>query len=239
MRPIIDRSPRPLAVSAWQSAQALQAPGATFDLLIRDGRILDGTGNPWLRVDIGIRGDRIVAMGRARGPLAAATVIDAEGPLRHPRLHRPHSHAGPPGSRPRLKQGRPLLAQASPRCSSTRTAAARWTLAAQRAALRGEGHRRQRRALRAARLGAPRRAEHVGSRPHAGGNGDDGGHHPPGMGPARSACRAASTTRPELLEDRRGDRAWPRSRRSSAASTRATSATRPTTPSASWRPSTR
>jgi dihydroorotase/N-acyl-D-amino-acid deacylase len=34
-----------------------------FDLLIRNGRIYDGAGNPWYQADIGIRGDRIVAIG--------------------------------------------------------------------------------------------------------------------------------------------------------------------------------
>lgn len=35
-----------------------------FDLLIRGGRIIDGTGNPWYLGDVGIQGDRIVAVGR-------------------------------------------------------------------------------------------------------------------------------------------------------------------------------
>lgn len=39
-----------------------------FDLLITNGRIVDGSGNPWFRADLGIEGDRIRAIGR----LAAA-----------------------------------------------------------------------------------------------------------------------------------------------------------------------
>src|SRR5437867_1950596 len=35
-----------------------------YDLLLRSGKIVDGTGNPWFRGDIAIRGDRIVAVGR-------------------------------------------------------------------------------------------------------------------------------------------------------------------------------
>ena len=35
-----------------------------FDVVIRNGRIVDGTGNPWFRGDVAIRGDRIVAVGR-------------------------------------------------------------------------------------------------------------------------------------------------------------------------------
>ena len=39
---------------AGLSAQSPQQ----FDILIRNGRVLDGTGNPWYRADIGISGDR-------------------------------------------------------------------------------------------------------------------------------------------------------------------------------------
>ena len=54
---------------------AAQAP-PQFDLLIKNGRVLDGTGNPWSRADIGITGDRIRAMGTLTGA-TAKTVIDA------------------------------------------------------------------------------------------------------------------------------------------------------------------
>jgi len=51
-----------------------------FDLLITGGRILDGTGNPWFRADIGVRGDRIVAMGNLSAS-RADRVIYADGLL--------------------------------------------------------------------------------------------------------------------------------------------------------------
>ena len=59
-------------------AQESSAPSAAFDVIIRNGRIIDGAGNPWFRGDLGIRGGRIAAI----GPLekaAATRVIDATG----------------------------------------------------------------------------------------------------------------------------------------------------------------
>ncbi len=49
-----------------------------FDLLITGGRVVDGSGNPWVQTDIGIRGDRIVARGKLAGH-PARRVIDATG----------------------------------------------------------------------------------------------------------------------------------------------------------------
>jgi N-acyl-D-amino-acid deacylase len=47
-----------------------------LDLKITNGRILDGTGSPWFRGDIGVRGDTIVAIGELDA-VTAATTIDA------------------------------------------------------------------------------------------------------------------------------------------------------------------
>ena len=63
-----------------------------YDLVIRQGRIVDGTGNPWFRGDLAIRGDRIVAMGhlpRAR----AVREIDAQGLVVAPGFIDMHSHS--------------------------------------------------------------------------------------------------------------------------------------------------
>jgi N-acyl-D-amino-acid deacylase len=53
-----------------------QENSPAFDVLIRNGHILDGSGNPWYAGDIGVRGDRIAAIGKF-GTSSAATVIDA------------------------------------------------------------------------------------------------------------------------------------------------------------------
>ncbi len=54
------------------------SPGrvARFDLLIRHARIVNGTGNPWYRGDVGVSGDRIMAIG-SFDPADATRVIDA------------------------------------------------------------------------------------------------------------------------------------------------------------------
>jgi N-acyl-D-amino-acid deacylase len=51
---------------------------APYDVIIRNGRIIDGTGSPWVSGDVAIRGDRIVAIGRL-GKASAKRVIDASG----------------------------------------------------------------------------------------------------------------------------------------------------------------
>jgi N-acyl-D-amino-acid deacylase len=55
---------------------ATVAGNETFDVLITNGRIVDGTGAPWFRADIGIIGDRIAAIGQLAGR-EAKTRIDA------------------------------------------------------------------------------------------------------------------------------------------------------------------
>jgi N-acyl-D-amino-acid deacylase len=58
---------------------ALLAQTPTYDLLIRNGRVVDGSGNPWTYADVGIVGDRIVYVGRAAKDVSAKRVIDASG----------------------------------------------------------------------------------------------------------------------------------------------------------------
>jgi N-acyl-D-amino-acid deacylase len=69
-----------VSVALWftasPSGQAAQGRAARFDVLITNGRIVDGTGAPWFRGDLGISGDRIAAIGTLSGA-SAATTIDA------------------------------------------------------------------------------------------------------------------------------------------------------------------
>lgn len=61
--------PRPARVAllllpfALVGACTRPAAETTLDLVIRNARVIDGTGSPWYRADVGIRGDQIVAIG--------------------------------------------------------------------------------------------------------------------------------------------------------------------------------
>ena len=46
---------------------AAVSPAQEFDLILENTRIVDGMGNPWYRGDIGIKGDRIAAVGNLHG----------------------------------------------------------------------------------------------------------------------------------------------------------------------------
>ena len=71
-----------IAVTACSRSAPVTAPAATsasYDVVIENGRIVDGTGAAWFYGDIGVRGDRIAAV-TPRGMLrnvTAATRIDA------------------------------------------------------------------------------------------------------------------------------------------------------------------
>lgn len=64
--------------SAGSRVLVPQTPVADVDLLIRNGRILDGTGSPWVIGDVAITGDRIAAIGRLGG-MTSRDTIDATG----------------------------------------------------------------------------------------------------------------------------------------------------------------
>src|ERR1041384_4628556 len=52
---------------------------AQYDVLIRNGRVIDGAGNPWVYADVAITGDRIVFVGHAPADATAKRTIDAKG----------------------------------------------------------------------------------------------------------------------------------------------------------------
>jgi len=61
-----------------QNTLVTEARGAEFDLIIRNGRLIDGSGGPGHDADIAIEGDRIAKIGNLKAA-SAARVIDAHG----------------------------------------------------------------------------------------------------------------------------------------------------------------
>ncbi len=73
-------------------ARAQQASSPEYDLMIRGGRIIDGTGNPWFSGDVAIQEGRIVDVG-AIGDASADREIDATGLVVAPGFIDLHGHS--------------------------------------------------------------------------------------------------------------------------------------------------
>lgn len=67
------------------------ATAQQYDLLIRNGRIVDGTGNPWYEADLAIKDGKIAAIGRL-ADVQAAQVIDARRQIVAPGFIDVHTH---------------------------------------------------------------------------------------------------------------------------------------------------
>ena len=79
-----------LASGVWAGLPAAQV--APYDLVLRNARIVDGTGSPWFRADVGIRGDTIARIAPSiDGP--ASRTIDVGQQVVAPGFIDIHSHA--------------------------------------------------------------------------------------------------------------------------------------------------
>src|SRR6266542_4083410 len=93
-----------LAAALLVAACATTPKPAPLDLKITNARIVDGTGAPWYRGDVGVRGDTIVSIGDLSSTPAAATLdahdnvvapgfIDLLGQSQYSVLRDPHVEA--------------------------------------------------------------------------------------------------------------------------------------------------
>lgn len=84
-----------LVAGLWSLSSILPPVAAadpSYDLVIRQGTIVDGSGNPWFRGDVGIQGERITALGQIP-PEAGRLEIDATGLIVAPGWIDIHSHS--------------------------------------------------------------------------------------------------------------------------------------------------
>ena len=109
-----------------------------YDVIIRNGKVFDGMGNPWFHADVALEGDRIAAVGEldhARG----REEIDATGLYVAPGFIDTHTHAGGGLTTPGLSHARPLLAQGLTMILANPDGRSPLDLAAQREALLRDG----------------------------------------------------------------------------------------------------
>src|SRR5437762_2532955 len=86
------RIPGFAAILLLYSSLAASGAEPAYDVLLRNGKIVDGSGNPWYLGDVAVRAGRIVAVGRV--PVGSAKrEIDVKGLVVAPGFIDMHSHS--------------------------------------------------------------------------------------------------------------------------------------------------
>lgn len=83
-----------LAIAAFLFNGCSHQTEDSFDILIINGKIIDGSGKPAFDGDVGIKGDSIVAIGNLKGKHSVKT-FDVQGMVISPGFIDMHTHCGP------------------------------------------------------------------------------------------------------------------------------------------------
>ncbi len=78
--------------TAARTTAGERATSNTYDLVLKNGRILDGSGNPWFKADIALKNGRISKIGRVDGE-KADRIIDVKGLVVSPGFIDMHNHS--------------------------------------------------------------------------------------------------------------------------------------------------
>jgi N-acyl-D-aspartate/D-glutamate deacylase len=81
-----------LACGALTGGLLLRAQTSSYDVLIRGGRVVDGTGNPWFAGDVAIKNGRVAAVGLLPNA-TASRIVDASGRVVAPGFIDLHTHS--------------------------------------------------------------------------------------------------------------------------------------------------
>lgn len=100
-------------IVALTATVPLSATAQDLDLLIRGGQVIDGTGNPWVAADVGVKDGFIVSTGRLDG-MTAADTLDVTARVVVPGFIDLHSHADGPNYGPRGLRSQDVRRRSAP-----------------------------------------------------------------------------------------------------------------------------
>lgn len=128
----------PLSLTAQSSLSAQTEGRPHYDMVLRNGRVIDGSGAPWIAVDVAVSEGRIAAVGDL-SRVTAGVDLDIGGLYLAPGFIDTHSHAGGGLAAEDLSGARPLLAQGVTTIIANPDGGGAADLAAQREALLEHG----------------------------------------------------------------------------------------------------
>ena len=109
-----------------------------YDLIVRDARVFDGTGNPWFVADVAVKDGRIARIADLDGAAAART-IDARGKYLAPGFIDLHSHSDRALGDPRLNHSINMVAQGITLSVLNQDGRSPWPIREQRATYEKQG----------------------------------------------------------------------------------------------------